>query len=35
MAGNFAETYEETLARAERIVEELDAVDPEAVTRAN
>lgn len=35
MADDFEETYDETLARAERIVRELDSVDPEAVTRTN
>lgn len=35
MAEDFEETYEETLARAEQIVEELDAIDPSEVTRAN
>lgn len=35
MADDFEETYAKTLARAERIVEELDSIDPEEVTRAN
>lgn len=35
MVDDFEETYQETLARAEQIVEELDAVDPDEVTRAN
>ena len=35
MADEFEETYEETLARAERIVKELDSVSPEEVTRSN
>jgi 5-methylcytosine-specific restriction endonuclease McrA len=35
MAEDFEETYEVTLARAERIVEELRAVDASDVTRSN
>ncbi|USZ68738.1 HNH endonuclease [Halorussus salilacus] len=35
MSDDFAETYEETLRRANRIAEELEAVDPEAVSREN
>jgi len=35
MADDFEATYEETLARAERIVDELDSVSPEEVTREN
>lgn len=35
MVDDFEETYEETLARAERIVAELDSVNPKEVTREN
>lgn len=35
MSDDFEEKYDETLARAERMVEELDAVDPNEVSREN
>lgn len=35
MGDDFEETYQETFARAERIVEELDAIDPDEVSREN
>lgn len=35
MSYNFEEKYNETLARAERIVEELDSIDPDEVSREN
>lgn len=35
MPHDFEEKYDETLARAERIVEELDAIDPTEISREN